>query len=92
MKVTVYHELTPDDLKKIESEGLRCATSGEKTDRGIEKINLFLDTYLPDNIRQREVSRSTVVYAFLKHDGNKMQWCADPDGKECFMDFHRILP
>lgn len=32
------------------------------------------------------------LIAFLKHDTNKMQWCADPDGQECFMDFHRVLP
>ena len=32
------------------------------------------------------------LIAFLNHDGNQMQWCADPDGKECFMNFNRILP
>ncbi len=32
------------------------------------------------------------LIAFLNHDGNKMQWCADPDGNECFMNFNRILP
>lgn len=32
------------------------------------------------------------LIAFLYHDGNQMQWCADPEGKECFMNFHRILP
>lgn len=32
------------------------------------------------------------LIAFLSHDNNQMQWCADPDGKECFMTFHRILP
>ena len=32
------------------------------------------------------------LIAFLNHDGNQMQWCADPDGTECFMNFKRILP
>lgn len=32
------------------------------------------------------------LIAYLNHDGNEMQWCADPDGKECFMNFHRVLP
>ena len=32
------------------------------------------------------------LIAFVNHDGNKMQWCADPDGNECFMNFNRILP
>jgi hypothetical protein len=32
------------------------------------------------------------LLAFLNHDGNKMQWCADPDGKECYINFKRVLP
>ena len=32
------------------------------------------------------------VIAFLNHEGNTMQWCADPDGTECYMNFHRVLP
>lgn len=32
------------------------------------------------------------MIAFVNHDGNQMQWCADPDGNECFMNFNRILP
>ena len=32
------------------------------------------------------------LIAFVNHDGNQMQWCADPDGKECFMKFNRVLP
>jgi len=32
------------------------------------------------------------LIAFINHDGNQMQWCADPDGNECFMNFNRVLP
>jgi len=32
------------------------------------------------------------LIAFVNHDGNQMQWCADPDGNECFMNFNKILP
>lgn len=32
------------------------------------------------------------LIAFLYHDDNQMQWCADPDGQECFMNFNRVLP
>ena len=32
------------------------------------------------------------IVAFLNHDGNKMQWCADDKGQECFMSFTRVLP
>lgn len=32
------------------------------------------------------------LVAYLNHQGNQMQWCVDPEGKECFMTFHRILP
>ena len=31
------------------------------------------------------------LIAFLNNEGNKMQWCADPEGTECFMNFTRIL-
>lgn len=30
--------------------------------------------------------------AFMNHKGNQMQWCADPEGKECFMTFKKVLP
>lgn len=30
--------------------------------------------------------------AFLKHDNNRMQWCADSSGEECFMSFNKVLP
>lgn len=32
------------------------------------------------------------LIAFLNHDGNQMQWCADPEGTQCFMNFNRVLP
>ncbi|OLF38364.1 hypothetical protein [Psychrobacter sp. Cmf 22.2] len=32
------------------------------------------------------------LIAYLNHDGNEMQWCADPEGTQCFMNFHRVLP
>ena len=32
------------------------------------------------------------LIAFLDHNGSQMQWCADPEGQECFMKFHRVLP
>ena len=30
--------------------------------------------------------------AFLNHNGNQMQWCADPAGQQCFMSFKKVLP
>lgn len=32
------------------------------------------------------------IVAYLDHKDNHMQWCADPDGHECFMKFQRVLP
>lgn len=32
------------------------------------------------------------LVAYLNHQDNKMQWCADPEGQECFASFKRILP
>ncbi|MAE40652.1 MAG: hypothetical protein CML07_07005 [Psychrobacter sp.] len=40
-----------------------------------------------------QVDQSNEAFiAFLNHDGNQMQWCADPEGQECFMNFKKILP
>ena len=32
------------------------------------------------------------LLAYLDHNDNKMQWCADPEGKDCFMTFTKVLP
>ena len=32
------------------------------------------------------------LVAYLNHQDNKMQLCADPDGEDCFATFKRILP
>lgn len=32
------------------------------------------------------------LVAYLNHHENQMQWCADPEGVECFMTFQRVLP
>ncbi len=32
------------------------------------------------------------MIAFLNHEGNEMQWCADEEGTECYMNFRRVLP
>lgn len=32
------------------------------------------------------------LIAFLDYNDTQMQWCADPDGKECFLRFRRVLP
>ena len=32
------------------------------------------------------------LVAYLNYDDKHMQWCSDPEGEECFMKFHRILP
>lgn len=30
--------------------------------------------------------------AYVKQDGNKMQWCTDRQGQDCPMTFYRVLP
>ncbi len=40
-----------------------------------------------------QVDQSNEAFiAFLNHEGNKMQWCADPSGEQCFMSFKKVLP
>lgn len=40
---------------------------------------------------QIDQSNETLI-AFLDHKDNQMQWCADPEGLECFMTFRRVMP
>lgn len=40
---------------------------------------------------QIDQSDETLI-AFLDHKDNQMQWCADPEGLECFMTFRRVMP
>ena len=50
------------------------------------------DNNEPDCSGNRVDQTGDALVAFLKHDGNNMQWCADSDGNECFMDFYKVLP
>ncbi len=50
------------------------------------------DNNEPDCSGNQVDQTGDALVAFLKHDGNSMQWCADSDGNECFMDFYKVLP
>ena len=50
------------------------------------------DNNKPDCSGNQVDQTDDTLIAFLKHDGNNMQWCADAEGDECFMDFYRVLP
>lgn len=50
------------------------------------------DNNQPDCSGNQVDQTDDALIAFLKHDGNNMQWCADSEGEECFMDFNRVLP
>ncbi len=50
------------------------------------------DNNEPDCSGNQVDQTGDALIAFLKHDGNSMQWCADAEGAECFMDFYKVLP
>ncbi|WP_350557819.1 hypothetical protein [Psychrobacter sp. CAL346-MNA-CIBAN-0220] len=55
-------------------------------------IKTIYDNNEPDCSGNQIDQTDEALIAFLNHDGNQMQWCADPNGKECFMNFNRVLP
>ncbi len=55
-------------------------------------IKTTYDNNEPDCSGNQVDQTGDALVAFLKHDGNSMQWCADSDGNECFMDFYKVLP
>lgn len=63
-------------------------------DEGLPIIALqtVYDNNEPDCSGNQIDQSGEAFVAFVQHEGNKMQWCADDKGAECFMSFHRVLP
>ena len=55
-------------------------------------IKTVYDNNEPDCSGNQIDQSDEAMIAFLNHDGNQMQWCADPEGTQCFMNFNRVLP
>lgn len=55
-------------------------------------IKTIYDNNEPDCSGNQIDQSDEALIAFLNHDGNQMQWCADPNGTQCFMNFNRVLP
>ncbi len=55
-------------------------------------IKTIYDNNEPDCSGNQIDQSDEAMIAFLNHDGNQMQWCADPEGTQCFMNFNRVLP
>lgn len=68
MKVVLYHEVSLESVDVILKEGIKRQSSGVKRDAEIEKVDTFLDTHLPDYLKDKKLSRRSVTYAFLVHD------------------------
>lgn len=65
MAVTLYHELSPETVDKVLAEGIKKDKSGTKRNSSIEKLDTFLDTHIPDEVKTLGLSRRSVVYAFM---------------------------
>lgn len=70
MNTILYHEAKPESVDSILKEGIKSQAGGAKRDAQIEKIDTFLDTHRPDDIKSLGLNRRDVTYAFLGQDGN----------------------
>lgn len=52
-------------MGSVLSEGLKCHSSGSKSDDTTQKVDNFLDLYIPNQLRKMGVSRSSCVYGYL---------------------------
>ena len=72
MTTFLYHELAPDSLDKVLTEGIKRSEQGQKTDREKQKVDTFLDTHLPEWAKSQGVCRANVIYGFLPVEDNKV--------------------
>lgn len=60
-----YHEVAPDQLQSILSNGLKKESRGSKgDDEWIVKADAYLDAHRPKNIVEAKVSRDDNIYAY----------------------------
>lgn len=70
MKVALYHEINLSAKESVLKNGIKRGVKGEKTDAEKKKVDVFLDTHLPDDMQKTGASRQKAVYAYLEHRGS----------------------
>lgn len=70
MKITVYHEVDPSSREEILDQGIDRESEGQKMDTEKRKVDEYLDTHLPLELDALDISRDSVVYAYMAHEGN----------------------
>ncbi|HET6736791.1 hypothetical protein, partial [Mycobacterium sp.] len=71
MQVVIYHEVRPESLDRVLREGIKRSDQGEKSDSVVERTDECLEDRLPDDLRDRGLSRRNVIYGFLS-SGDKL--------------------
>lgn len=71
MKIELYHEIDPSSKDSVLEQGIKRRSEGEKTDSQKKKVDIFLDTHLPDWAKEKGLSRQDAIYAYLS-DGEKV--------------------
>lgn len=66
--MVIYHEASKDSVDSLLRNGLKCDTSGAKSDAIIHKLDAFLDKYIPQKLEEAGVSRSCCSYGYLGQD------------------------
>lgn len=52
-------------MDSVLNKGLRCGSSGSKSNDVTQKVDAFLDLYVPESLKKAGVSRSTCIYGYL---------------------------
>jgi len=71
MQVVIYHEVRPESLDKIMQNGIDRGDQGEKSDSVVQRTDECLEDRLPDDLRDRGLSRRKVVHGYLS-SGDKL--------------------
>ena len=62
----IYHEVTPESLSSVLSDGLKRTSRGAKTDdKAIVKTDKLLDAHCPEHLRAAGLSRQENIYGYL---------------------------
>lgn len=71
MQVVIYHEVRPESVDKILQNGIKRSDQGENSDSVVQRTDECLEDHIPDDLRDRGLSRRNVVYGYLS-SGDKL--------------------
>ena len=65
MRVVIYHEIRPESLDQVLTEGIKRSDKGEKTDSVVQRADECLEARIPQHLVAQGLSRQDVVYGYM---------------------------